>query len=150
MPHGLHRTAAAQWVSASARLTPPLRPSHLRYWETIGLLRAQAPGIRRPACYGVDDLVRLRLVAELRREGVPVQRIRKAVESLASLFGQEILRSPGRWHLAVTATGEIVHVTSGTDLIELTRGPGQTGWLFLLNAVDYIEDAETALRRAAG
>lgn len=98
-----------------------------------------------PAAYRVDDLVRLRLIAELRREGAPLQRIRRAVRSLLALF-PELRDRPGSWRLAVLASGDVVRIEG--DLFDLTRQPGQSGWLFLLDARAYLSDAERAVAEA--
>lgn len=140
----MDRSRAAEWVSKATGYDVSL--GSIRYWESGGLLRDQRPGNRVPAEYRVDDLVRLRLIAELRREGAPLQRIRRAVRNLLNLF-PELRDRPGAWHLAVLASGDMVHVQG--DLFDLTRRPGQTGWLFLLDARQYVEDAERAVAEAA-
>jgi hypothetical protein len=44
----------------------------------------------------------------------------------------------------VTASGDVVQIED-QDLFDLTRRPGQTGWLFLLDAREYFNDAEQAI-----
>lgn len=94
--------------------------------------------MRSPASYRVDDLLRLRIVAELRREGAPLQRIRKAIRNLVALF-PEMHNRPGSWRLAVLANGDVVRI-GDRDLFDLTRQPGQSGWLFLLDAGEYLAE----------
>jgi len=138
---GLNRKQAAQWVSKATGCA--VYPELVRYWEAVGLLRRQRPGCRVPAEYRIDDLVRLRLIAELRREGAPLQRIRRAVRNLRTLF-PELRDRPGAWHLAVLGDGRVVHI-EGQNLFDLARRPGQSGWLFLLDARDYLTKAQRAI-----
>ena len=140
--HGLNRAQAAEWASQIARL--PIKPPHLQYWEKTGLLRIQRPGRSNPATYRVEDLVRLRLVAELRRQGTQARRIRRAVKQVAASFPAH-REAPVCRRLAVTGLGDVVRVRGGHDLVKLSRGLGVSGWLFLLDARRYREDAERAI-----
>ena len=145
---GLNRTEAARWVSRVTGTKPVLDSAYLAYWESRGLLRKQSPGRRRPASYGVNDLLRVRLIVELRREGAPLQRIGRAVRALAKL-APEVLDYPARWRLAVDARGDVHRITDGNQLLALTNKPGQSGWLFLLDGREYLEGAKRAIAEAA-
>jgi len=141
-PPGLDRRQAAQWAS---RVTGyEVGDTTVRYWEERGLLRRQRPGNRRPASYGLPDLIQLRLLVELRREGAPLQRIRRALEELGRLF-PELKDRPGSWTLAVTASGSIALVTGAEELVELSRRPGQSGWFYLIDGAGYMGEAKQAL-----
>lgn len=145
---GLNRKQAAAWVSAATGYE--VSPELVRYWELGGgLLRRQRPGPRVPAVYHRDDLLRLRLIAELRREGAPLQRIRRAVRELRALFPRLRDHPPDSWELAVLSNGDVVKL-EGQRLTDLTRRPGQTGWLYIIDAREYVEDAERVLAEAAG
>lgn len=119
----------------------------LRYWEAIGLLRRQRPGHRVPSCYGIHDLVRLRILAELRRDGAPLQRVRKALRELQRLL-PGVLDKPGAWQLAVTSKGQVVRIENDQQLLDLTRRPGQLVWA-LFEIGSYISDARAAIEGAA-
>src|SRR5262245_29918494 len=108
---GLNRQQAATWVSKVVGYE--VAPSNIAYWETTGLLRSQRPGNRVPAEYRVDDLVRLRLIAALRGEGAPLQRIRRAVRRLVAVF-PGLKDRPGAWELAVLSNGDVVHAAGLT------------------------------------
>lgn len=143
---GLNRKQTAIWCQK----VTGYRVTHttLQYWEQRGLLRKQAPGHRVPASYGVNDLVRVRVLAELRRAGAPLQRMRKALRALAQ-FLPEILESPGAWNLAVLPNGEIVRIESATQLMEVSRSLGQMGWVAMFDATQYVKDAQSAIEEAA-
>jgi len=83
-------------------------------------------------------------LVELRREGVPLQRVRKALRSLDKVLPGIIARR-GIGRLAVTSTGEVVRVKSDRDLLDLAKRPGQTGWLAMLDVSSYVQEARSAL-----
>jgi len=67
-----------------------LSKRQLQYWEETGLIRASysRPGARgrgRPRLYDFRDLVELRTVGELRRDGISLQLIRKVRDYLRGL-----------------------------------------------------------------
>lgn len=142
---GLHRRAAAAWITR--RTGYRLTDMALLSWERSGLLPRQDPGRRRPARYGVGELVTAACIAELRRNGAPLQRVRKALAALRRLL-PDIAARPGAWRLAVTSRGDVVHITREKDLLELTRRPGQYV-SSVLDAGGYAEEARKAVTRAA-
>jgi len=80
----MNRIEALRWLARSAGYRVP--PSVVRHWEKVGLLRHQRPGHNHPAEYHEGELVRLRLVAQLRREGEPMRRVRAASRHLAEIL----------------------------------------------------------------
>jgi tetratricopeptide (TPR) repeat protein len=59
-----------------------ISPARLRYWERIALVRPSGQRDARPA-FGFGDLVRLRGVVGLLRQGVPLRRIRRSLHAAA-------------------------------------------------------------------
>ncbi len=93
--------------------------------------------------------MRLRLVVELRRQGTQARRIRRAVKQVAASFPAH-RETPVCWRLAVTGLGDVVRLRGGPDLVKLSRAPSVvSGWLFLLDARRYREDAERAIAERA-
>lgn len=140
MATGLDRHQAAAWASETTSYT--VTEQTIRYWERQGVLRRQRPGSRVPCSYRLDDLVKLRAVAELRRDGAPLQRVRKALRWLAGHL-PEIEARPGAWRLAVTASGEVVRIESDKQVLQLSRQGGQ---LAFLDAGQFVRDAKRVMR----
>lgn len=142
---GLSRTDAAAFVTKRTGHYVP--HTTLRYWELSRLLRAQRTGRGNPSLYTVPDLVAACMVAELREKRVSLQRIRKALRVLLELM-PELRELPGAWRLAVTERGDVVRVNEGgSELLELTSAPGQTGWVWLWECSTVTREAELAVQR---
>lgn len=141
---GLNRLEAAAWVAR--RTGFPVLHTTLRNWERAGLLRNQQPGRRLPCAYGVADLIRAEILATLRRDGAPLQRIKRALRALRALI-PDVIERPGAWRLAVTPAGDVVRIEDATTVLELTtRTPGQ--YLFL-DAAEIARAAGAAVARVA-
>ena len=137
---GLNRLEAAAWVTRRTRFA--VLHTTLRDWERGGLLRNQKPGRRLPCAYGVPDLIAAEVIATLRRDGAPLQRIKRARHELSRLI-PDILDRPGVWRLAVTPKGDVVRLEDGATVLELTgKTPGQ--YLFL-DAGEIAREAHAAL-----
>ena len=136
---GIDRNEAAAWAYDTTGYL--VTEQTLRYWERQGVLRAQRPGRRNPCSYGLDDLVKLRAVTELRRDGAPLQRVRKALRWLA-VHLPDIKARPGAWRLAVTSTGEVVRIESDKQVLQLSRQGGQ---LAFLDAGLFVREAKREL-----
>jgi hypothetical protein len=144
---GLNRKEAAAWISRRVRYS--VTEVTLRFWERHHLLLAQRPGHRIPAVYGVPELIAACVVAELRKNRAPLRRARRAFQNLRK-FLPDIAARPGSWHLAVTGSGDVVHLSRDGDLLELTRRPGQVVLsLLVLEAGTYAQAARDRLERIA-
>jgi len=117
----------------------------VREWTVKGLAPSRKKGQRiSPPSYNFADLVSLLVVRELRRRGIPLQRIRKAEEYLRGIEGfdrplaTKRLYTAGRDILFRLAAEE----DHGTHLVAATRG-GQTAieeaFESVLSAVHYDE-----------
>jgi DNA-binding transcriptional MerR regulator len=111
------------FTSEKVRVLTGLTPRQLQYWDerrflSPSLRRRRGKGRRR--LYDFRDLVSLRVAADLRREGVPLQLIRGAVEHLRGLDYQHPLSEVRFWH----ENGKLYFEESGT--IREARRPAQT------------------------
>lgn len=140
---GMHRLEAAAWVSE--RTDYPVTESVLRFWEAGGILREKHPGRRRPAIYGVHELVAACVVADLRRNGAPLQRVRRALHNLKRFLPDIAEKPAGAWRLAVLPNGDLVHLERDASVLRLTGQAGQGGFYFL-EAGTHVRAAKKALR----
>src|SRR5437870_5424447 len=97
----------------------------VREWTLKGLAPSRQKGQRiSPSSYNFADLISLLVVRELRRRGIPLQRIRKAEEYLREIEGFDRplatrrLYTAGRDILFRLAAEE----NHGTHLVAATRG----------------------------
>jgi DNA-binding transcriptional MerR regulator len=100
---GLDRVKAASWATKATGYQ--VSEVTLRYWERADLLRSRSRGLRVPSTYRLDDLVQLRVLAELRRHGVSLRHFRAAASELSSLIRSKA-QPADRW-LAVTPSGDV-------------------------------------------
>jgi len=142
---GLDRFEAARLISRLVRYG--VSEPTLRYWEGSGLLPAQSPGRGGRSAYDLPLLVQARVIAELRRENAPLQRIRRALQNFRRLF-PDLQDRPGAWHLVVTSRGNVMHVEDSGNLLNLATGQG--GWFFVIDGYRFVEDSRRALRAVNG
>lgn len=96
----------------------------LDYWDKTGLVRpsikqARGKGSRR--VYSFEDLVELRVIAQLIRIGVPLPAVRKAAKYVRQHFGA-LVRPLARLALVVDGKRILVRTTDGKALIDATSG----------------------------
>jgi DNA-binding transcriptional MerR regulator len=95
----------------------------LDYWATTGFLPPSGgthgglPGKGHDRQYTFEDLIRLRTVGELRRQGVPLQVIRKALDRLQQFTGD-----PLRELKLVAVAGDVYVCRSREELERATDG----------------------------
>jgi DNA-binding transcriptional MerR regulator len=95
----------------------------LDHWTWSGFLppsggtRGDLPGTGHARRYSFEDLVRIRAVGELRRQGVPLQVIRKALDRL-----QPVSADPLRELTLVAIGGEVFVCRSRQELERATDG----------------------------
>ena len=91
--------------------------SQVRYWDRIGLV---SPSVAvDPPRYAFEDLVALRMVCSLLDAGLPLQRIRRAVEYLRA-SGEDVqglrLVTDGATVFACRSDGEVLDALRGGQL----------------------------------
>jgi len=116
-------------VSEVARLFG-LKPSRLRYWHRSGLLGPSAR-LRGRSYYTFQDLVSVRAAKGLLEQGVPLQQVRRSVDSLRQAFPET---SRPLSELRVMADGRTVLVQDDAGAYE-----AETGQSVLDFSVDSLE-----------
>lgn len=104
------------------------------YWARTRLVvpsLAEAKGTGTDRRYSFGDLVALRLVRELREEGIPTQALRRAVQHV-----REVKNPLSECRLLVIGT-TVVWAKSDDEVIDLLRHPGQRILSFTVRVVDY-------------
>jgi DNA-binding transcriptional MerR regulator/predicted RNase H-like HicB family nuclease len=116
--------ALAGFSADVARRTVGITYRQLDYWDKTGLVRpsikqARGKGSRR--VYSFEDLVELRVIAQLLGIGVPLLAVRKAARYVRLHFA-ELVRPLAR--LALVAEGKriLVRTTDGRALVDATSG----------------------------
>jgi DNA-binding transcriptional MerR regulator/predicted RNase H-like HicB family nuclease len=116
--------AVAGFSADVARRTVGITYRQLDYWDKTGLVRpsikqARGKGSRR--VYSFEDLVELRVIAQLLGIGVPLLAVRKAARYVRLHFA-ELVRPLAR--LALVAEGKriLVRTTEGRALVDATSG----------------------------
>jgi tetratricopeptide (TPR) repeat protein len=94
------------------------KPSRLRYWHRSGLLGPSAR-LRGRNYYTFQDLVSVRAAKGLLEQGVPLQQVRRSVESLRQAFPHTTRPLS---ELRVLADGRTVLVQDDTGAYEATTG----------------------------
>jgi len=114
----------------------------LHFWDRSGFLSpsvGQAHGSGSRRIYSFQDLVALRVAAQLREAGISLQALRKIVAVLRDMQG---LDHPLSEAFLVT-NGRDVYVKRGADLVSVLRQRDQLYWAFVIDVGKTIR----ALRR---
>lgn len=125
----------------AARLTA-CSISQLRYWARVGLVRASSG--RR---YAFRDLVALRMVRSLLDAGLPLQRIRKAVEYLQTLPEPAGAGGSGWTHLRLVSDGATVYACHDDGEVLDALRQGQLALFVSVEAV--VQEVEAEVRQFA-
>jgi len=115
----------------------------MNYFDTTGLLSpsiqaAQGRGTRK--LYSFQDLVALRLIAKLRKQGASLQAIRRAITCLHGLGQHELTGVV----FAVTED-DVTLVAPDQPAVSLVKCPGQL--CFLIGVDGLAHEVEEAIRR---
>lgn len=121
----LHRMRSADGFSAEvARRAVGITYRQLDYWDKTGLVRpsvkqARGKGSRR--VYAFEDLVELRVIAQLLGIGVSLVTVRRAARYVRQHFA-DLIRPLARLTLAVQGKRILVRTTDGKALVDATSG----------------------------
>lgn len=117
---------ALSYTAAQARRAAGITQRQLDYWEQRGLLRPSLahPGRRgKDRRYSYTDLVKLRVVKELRQAGLSLQRIRKAVRALKQrdpdmdpLLEEKLITDGQRVFVSTAEVGTLKEILRGGQL----------------------------------
>lgn len=83
-------------------------PNQLKYWSRIKLIQPRVEG--RRAFFSFKDIVKLRVLVSLRKNGLSLQRVRLGIEKLSEIL-------PDEEHLS-----SLLIYTDGEDMIVLEKG----------------------------
>lgn len=112
--------------SSAARTVTKLSQRRLDYWDELGIV---SPSIRKAEgkgtvrLYSFEDLVKLRIVKNLRDMGLSLQRIHKALRKLprrparADPLLDEVLLTDGKTVFRRLESGQLVDVLAGGQLV---------------------------------
>jgi DNA-binding transcriptional MerR regulator len=123
MASGIEHLELRAFTSEKVRALTQLTARQLQYWDEQGFLspslrRRQGRGRRR--LYDFRDLVSLRVAADLRRAGISLQVIRRAVSHLRKLDYERPLSELRFW----AVDGRLYFTEAGT--VREARRPAQT------------------------
>ena len=141
----IDRQQAAAWC-ARATLRPVTEVT-IRFWERHGLLRERFPGPGKSAAYKLEDLVLLRIVAEMRRDGLSHRPMRKALQKLSRQLPDMIHSRASR--IALTSSGYVVPEGQSGSLMSRTLSSTSSGLAWACDLGAFLRDAQSALEEAA-
>jgi DNA-binding transcriptional MerR regulator len=119
----------------------------LGYWDRSGFLspslqKATGSGSRRR--YSYRDLIAVKMVKKLRREKIPLQKLRKAVSYLRSKFPRtEVSDSPLAQPFLIIS-GKDVLFQEGNLTISALQSPGQS-LLYLVDLTSTVKELDEAI-----
>jgi DNA-binding transcriptional MerR regulator/predicted RNase H-like HicB family nuclease len=133
------KAQAAGFSAEVARRVVGISYRQLDYWDKTGLLRpsvkqARGKGSRR--VYSFEDLVELRVIANLLAVGVSLPAVRRAARYVRQHFAN-LVRPLARLALVVDGKSILVKATDDKHLVDATRG----GQMVISFAVAPIADA---------
>jgi len=100
--------------------------------------------------WSFSDLVGLRVIAELRGQGVSLQRVRKVISKLRSLTGRgSNLRALASAKLVIVGRNDVAVATSAKTLVSLLSGQAMLPGIVLVDVAPSLRDVERRLQRAA-
>jgi len=141
-PTSVEQLEQRAFTSEKVRALTGLTPRQLQYWDeqkflSPSLRRRRGKGRRR--LYDFRDLVSLRVAADLRREGVSLQLIRRAVEHLRGLDYQHPLSELRFWQV----DGKLYFEEART--VREARRPAQTIAWFAVPLGEIVAELEQGI-----
>lgn len=97
----------------------------LQWWDEQGIVVPAREGHRR--VYSFDDLAELAVIADLRRRGFPLQRVRKVVRFLQRHLGKRLVQTVsdgGEYHL-LTDGFNLYLETSAKQIVDILKNARQ-------------------------
>ncbi|MCI0453793.1 MAG: MerR family transcriptional regulator [Candidatus Dadabacteria bacterium] len=120
---------------------------HLHYYERTGLI---VPSIRKgqgrgiPKLYSVEDIIILRWLASLQRQGISIQRFRDIIEFLKEKM-PDAMKKPQNYVLITDGTSIQFFDKVSTRALDVLRDTGQ--YLFVFPVGKMIEQSEEAIKK---
>jgi len=119
----------------------------LQWWDERGLVVPARAGHRR--LYSLDDLAEVAVIAELRRKGFSLQRMRKVVRFLRQELGRRLVETVGGssdYHL-LTDGRRIYVENSAQQVIDILKNARQP--MFAVCLSDAVRRVHPELRKSA-
>jgi DNA-binding transcriptional MerR regulator len=102
-----------------------ITPRQLQWWDERGIVVPSRDGHRR--VYLMEDLTEVTVICELRRRGVPLQRVRKVIRFLQKEFGKslaETVSGSSEYHLLTD--GKTIYLkTSPRQVLDILKNARQ-------------------------
>ena len=120
----------------------------LQWWDERGLVVPERKGHRR--LYSLDDLAEVAVIAELRRKGFSLQRMRKVVRYLRQELGKRLVEtvSGGSDYHLLTDGRHIYVENSAQQVIDILKNARQP--MFAVCLSDAVRRVHPELRKSAG
>jgi len=102
-----------------------ISPRQLQWWDEQGIVVPAREGHRR--LYSLDDLAEIAVIADLRRRGFPLQRVRKVVRFLERQLGSrlaETVSGGSEYHL-LTDGSRLYLETSAQQIVDILKSARQ-------------------------
>jgi DNA-binding transcriptional MerR regulator len=118
----------------------------LQWWDEQGLLVPSRVGHRR--LYSMDDLAEVAVIAELRRKGFSLQRMRKIIRFLRQEIGKRLVETVGGnsdYHL-LTDGRRIYLENSEKQIVDILKNARQP--MFAICVSDAVRQVRAELRKA--
>lgn len=137
----------SEFTSLEAVALTGITARQLQWWDERGIVVPRKQGHRR--VYSAEDVAELAVIAELRRKGFPLQRVRKVVRFLQKELGRRLVETVGEgseWHL-LTDGRRIYLEDSHRQVIDVLKNSRQP--LLAVCLSDAIERVRAGLKRPA-
>jgi DNA-binding transcriptional MerR regulator len=122
-----------------------LTARQLQWWDERGLMKPSRQGHRR--IYNWDQLVTAAVIAQLRRRGFSLQRVRRVIAFLAREFGTNLaatVRAASEYHLLTDGTHLYLR-TSSKQVVDLLKNSSQP--MFDICLSDEVSRVQASLAR---
>jgi len=119
----------------------------LQWWDEQGLVVPSRTGHRR--LYSMDDLAEVAVIAELRRKGFSLQRMRKIIRFLRQEIGKRLVETVGGnsdYHL-LTDGRRIYLENSEKQIVDILKNARQP--MFAICVSDAVRQVRAELRKAS-
>lgn len=116
---------AQRFTSKEAVALTGITPRQLQWWDEGGIVVPERAGHSR--LYSLDDMAELAVIAELRRKGFSLQRVRKVMRFLQRELGKrlsETVRGSSEYHL-LTDGRNIFLENSARQVVDVLKNARQ-------------------------
>ena len=114
-----------RFTSAEVVKLTGITARQLQWWDEQGIVVPSREGHRR--LYSLDDVAEMAVIADLRRRGFPLQRVRKVVRFLQRELGSRLARtvSGGSEYHLLTDGSRLYLRTSAKQIVDVLKNARQ-------------------------